>query len=360
MNILIADDEPEVRDTLKDLLEINGHKVLAAEDGVQAVALAAQKPEFIFCDVEMPNLDGHGVLAAIKEMPGVRDVPFVFLTGRDKREQQRAGMSLGADDYITKPFTERDVIEAIASRTKRQRSLREQIKQLTEQHRREINAPWSHELLTPLNVVIGNLDLLRIEADSISRSELKEILSYIREGADRQERLSRKLIRYFNLTQAAASAGKGARERCSADDAIHSGATQAAGENRRESDLELAPDPSKVLLRGEWLHAAIYELVDNAFKFSKAGSRVTVTTTNQAGRCHIEITDDGVGMTPEQRAQIGAFVQFDRKVREQQGLGLGLAIARMTARLADGDLILEARTGRPGLRAILDLPLASR
>src|SRR3954463_3907443 len=98
MKILIIDDQPDLLDTLRDILEINGHEVLAAEDGLVGVKLAAQLPDFIFCDVTMPNLDGHGVLKAIKQMPAVCDVPFVFVTALAERGQQREGMSLGADD----------------------------------------------------------------------------------------------------------------------------------------------------------------------------------------------------------------------------------------------------------------------
>src|SRR4051812_16336846 len=106
MKILIIEDQEDIRATLRDLLEINGHEVIEAEDGVQGVKLAAQTPDFIFCDMSMPNLDGRGVLNAIKEMPEIRDVPFVFLTANAERHHQREGMTLGADDYITKPFTE--------------------------------------------------------------------------------------------------------------------------------------------------------------------------------------------------------------------------------------------------------------
>src|SRR5262245_42079547 len=104
MKILVIDDEAGIRGTLRGILELNGHEVIEAEDGIEGVKFAAQKPDFIICDVDMPNLDGHGVLKAVREMPEISDVPFVFLTGRDRRDQQREGMTLGADDYITKPF----------------------------------------------------------------------------------------------------------------------------------------------------------------------------------------------------------------------------------------------------------------
>src|SRR5206468_12611397 len=127
----------DIRETLKDILEINGHTVVAAEDGVQGVKRAGERPEFIFCDLTMPNLDGYGVLAAVKQMPEAREVPFVFLTARADRGDQRQGMAQGADDYITKPFTERDIIDAIAARTKQQLSKRDCAAQFAEHHHRQ-------------------------------------------------------------------------------------------------------------------------------------------------------------------------------------------------------------------------------
>jgi len=356
MKILIVEDHLEVRDTLRDMLEINGHEVLAAEDGVAGVRLAAQRPDFIFCDVTMPKLDGPGVLAAVRQMPEVREVPFVFLTANAARDDQRAGMALGADDYITKPFTERDILEAIAARTRRQLSVRERVQQLSEQHQREINAHWSHELLTPLNAVMGCLGLLEAEADTIERGELKEMLALIRDGAERQERLARKLISYFNLEQLR-HAEKPATQACgSAAAAINAGATKAAKEKNRASTLTVAVAASDVAIRDDLLRDAIYELVLNAVTFSPAGSPVTVRGEVNGPSYRIEITDQGPGMTAEQRANVGAFTQFDRQRREQQGLGLGLAIARATATLAGGTLVIEPVPDGTGLRLVFNLP----
>lgn len=357
VKILIVEDQDDIRATLRDLLEIHGHEVLEAQDGVDGVRLAAQKPDFIFCDVTMPNLDGHGVLAAVKEMPEVRDVPFVFLTANAERHQQREGMALGADDYITKPFSGEDIVKAIASRTRRQQGLHEKIQELTRRHEHEVNAHWSHELLTPLNAILGSLELLELEADTIERSELKEMLALIRDGAVRQERLSRKLIRYFSLEQQrmASSAAKPAR--CAADAATRAGASQAAQEHRRTADVSISVEPGAVGGAEDGLCYAVAEIVGNAVTMSGPGTPVSVVGRNRAGRYAIEIADQGPGMTAEQRSRVGPFVQFDRRQREQQGLGLGLAIARTTAKLAGGDLRIEAGTGDRGLKVIFDLPV---
>ena len=359
MKILVIEDQADIRATLKDILEINGHEVLTAEDGVVGVKLAAQQPDFIFCDMMMPHLDGPGVLAAVKQMPLIRDVPFVFLTARASRDEQREGMNLGADDYITKPFTESDLLNAIAARTKRQQSVREKITELTEHQRREIHAQWSHELLTPLNAILGSLDLLESDADHIKPDELKEILAFIREGARRQERLARKLIRYFSLEQMRHAAHPAAPARCPAAEAIKVGAAKAAQEMNRASTLSVSAAEGDVPLDDEILRDAIYEVVANALAFSPVGSPVTVNGASRGGSYRIEVNDEGPGLTAEQRARVGPFAQFERQKREQQGLGLGLAIAQTTAKLAGGDLTLEAGADDRGLRIIFTLPLAS-
>ena len=96
----------------------------------------------------------------------------------------------------------------------------------------------------------------------------------------------------------------------------------------------------------------------NALRFSKAGQPVTVVGTVHGGRYLVEITDRGPGMTAEQRAQVAAFKQFDRSHHNQQGLGLGLAIARAAAEIAGGTLTLRPGPEDVGLQAVLDLPLA--
>jgi two-component system, sensor histidine kinase and response regulator len=358
MKILIVEDQPDVRETLKDMLELNGHEVLAAEDGVVGLSLAAQNPDFIFCDMVMPNLDGRGVLTAIKQMPGVRDVPFVYLTARATRTDQRDGMMLGADDYITKPFTERDILDAIAARTKRHGGIREKIEELTEHHRREIQAHWSHELLTPLNAVMGSLQLLDLEADTISRDELKEMLALIRAGAERQERLARKLIAYFSLEQRLQAPTPAKRSCCHAEKAIHAGAARADRKKNPDGKLTLSAEAGEVAIDEESLSFALGEIMSNALNFSAPNGPVKVIGTNRGGRYRIEVADQGPGLTAEQRASIGAFTQFERQMREQQGLGLGLAIARATAKLAGGQLVLEAAAGGRGLNVTFDLPLA--
>jgi signal transduction histidine kinase len=126
----------------------------------------------------------------------------------------------------------------------------------------------------------------------------------------------------------------------------------------RTRDITTRCEPGTVPVAKSHLLAAVAELVDNALRFSVASQPVAVTGSTHAAGYRIEVLDQGEGMTPEQCAQIGPFIQFDRDRREQQGLGLGLAIVQSVAAIAHGNLRLAPGPGSRGLQATLDLPLA--
>ncbi len=118
--ILIIEDEPEMRRNLATILRLEGYQQLTADNGRRGVELALEEaPDLILCDVMMPELDGYGVLKALRESPATEATPFIFLTARGEKPDIRAGMNLGADDYLTKPVAKADLLNAIASRLKR-------------------------------------------------------------------------------------------------------------------------------------------------------------------------------------------------------------------------------------------------
>ncbi|MCS6814266.1 MAG: EAL domain-containing response regulator, partial [Cyanobacteria bacterium] len=114
--ILVIDDEDDIRANLIDLLEIEGFTAIGAADGLMGVQLAQQLlPDLILCDITMPNLDGHGVLTTLQKQPQTAQIPLIFLTANATKADLRQGMLLGADDYLTKPFTCTEVLQAIST-----------------------------------------------------------------------------------------------------------------------------------------------------------------------------------------------------------------------------------------------------
>jgi DNA-binding NarL/FixJ family response regulator len=122
--ILLIEDQPQMRENVALILELNGFDVTTAADGKQGVIKAREeRPDLILCDVMMPELDGYGVLHLLRKEESIRSVPFIFLTAKGEKQEQRTGMNLGADDYLTKPCSEADLLSAIQVRLRRTRDI---------------------------------------------------------------------------------------------------------------------------------------------------------------------------------------------------------------------------------------------
>jgi DNA-binding response OmpR family regulator len=118
--ILLIEDHAQMRENVVLMLEMEGFEVLWAEDGQSGVELARNRaPDLILCDVMMPGLDGHGVLRALRADPATATIPLIFLTAKGEKVDQRAGMNLGADDYLVKPVGNEELLAAIRARLRR-------------------------------------------------------------------------------------------------------------------------------------------------------------------------------------------------------------------------------------------------
>jgi DNA-binding NarL/FixJ family response regulator len=119
--ILVIEDEEPMRRGLCTILRLEGYDVANADNGEDGLRLAQQQPpDLILCDVAMPRLDGHGVLTALRTDASTSGIPFLFLTAKGEHADIRAGMNLGADDYLTKPVSRDDLIRAVTARLQRQ------------------------------------------------------------------------------------------------------------------------------------------------------------------------------------------------------------------------------------------------
>jgi DNA-binding response OmpR family regulator len=119
-SVLVIDDNADIRDNTAEILEMAGYKTFTAENGKRGVEIAQrEKPDVIVCDIMMPELDGYGVLHLLRKNAETEHIPFVFLTAKTERSDFRKGMEMGADDYITKPFEEIELLNAIEVRLKK-------------------------------------------------------------------------------------------------------------------------------------------------------------------------------------------------------------------------------------------------
>ena len=125
--ILIIEDHQDVRENTADLLELSNFKVATSPDGESGMRKAREfKPDLIICDIMMPGMDGYQVLEALQDHPETAGIPFIFLTAKADKSDIRKGMNLGADDYLTKPFEEHELLDAIHTRLKKHEFLQRQ------------------------------------------------------------------------------------------------------------------------------------------------------------------------------------------------------------------------------------------
>lgn len=149
--ILVIEDKDFVRENILDLLDVEGFEAIGAENGQIGLNLAKKMiPDLILCDVMMPGLDGYGVLTAIRQDALMASIPFIFLTAKAAKADFRQGMELGADDYITKPFTRAELLGAIASRLKKKAALETLYHTELQQAKEELNYLIHHDSLTHL------------------------------------------------------------------------------------------------------------------------------------------------------------------------------------------------------------------
>ncbi len=134
--ILVIEDNVDMLQNIAEILELANYEVLQAADGKQGITMArTYQPDLILCDIMMPGLDGYGVLKVLSSDEKTQKIPFIFLTAKSTLEDMRRGMNLGADDYITKPFDESQLLNAIETRLERYRKIREEDTPASEERR---------------------------------------------------------------------------------------------------------------------------------------------------------------------------------------------------------------------------------
>ncbi len=361
--ILIIEDATDLRNDVIEMLALEGYEALGAENGRVGLVVAKQEhPDLIICDIMMPELDGYGVLEALREDPRTATIPFIFLTAKTDRFDMRHGMVLGADDYLTKPFLVNELLDSIRAQLDKRLIFKQRAEEKLAQLRENIMSALPHELRTPLNTIIGFSEMLMSECQRLKPDQIADWSQHIHGAALRLYRLVENHIFYARVESIARAPEELARfRRANTENAA---ATVAIYANRRANQLGRADDiiietaaSGIVPLSDSDLGKIVEELVDNAFKFcDDEHSKVTVRATSDAEHFTLVVQDDGRGMQPEQVNAIGAFMQFDRFLYEQQGSGLGLAIIQRLVSLVGGQLTFDTELGR-GTTVYVRLPL---
>lgn len=350
--ILVIDDTAEIRSDIGFLLAAEGYEVLEADSGRKGIELAqAWAPHVIVCDINMPNMDGYAVLKQIRNLAVTRITPFIFLTARSERIDVRAAMDAGADDFITKPFQPPELLTSVRTQInktqERIKATEARLKELSQ----NITTAVPHELRTPLHTVTGYADMLVRQAHEVDTDQIVEWGQYIKEAGARLYQLIEHQILYVRLQVAAHTAEKRMEYMHSRLNDVHELAQmiamQIGDKEGRNTDIhyDLEPAPSVAMTYPDLIKILI-EILDNAFKFAEPGRPINVVGRTHPDAYSICVMDQGRGMTTDQISRIGPYMQFDRDLYQQPGLGLGLAIVQEYLELYGGRLEIISTPGQ--------------
>ena len=362
--ILVIDDEEWLREMMLLALRQRGFQVLEAENGASGIELARKElPDLILCDVNMEKVDGYLTLSSLRSEPTTASIPFILMTGLADQAGMRHGMELGADDYLPKPFTIEALYASVDARLKKVNVVRQEAEKKLADLRENLSMMLPHELRTPLNGILAYGEMLVADAATLPPEEIAEMGQVIYDSGKRLERLIENFLIYAQLELLGSDPQKLhsllRSQTQSAAGVIEKHARSQAESASRGTDLSLDLADVPVPISEEYLAKIVDELVQNAFKFSQPNSPVRVGLVNNSPDVvTLTVVDSGRGLSTEHIARIGAYMQFDRKMHEQQGLGLGLTICKRLTELHGGTLTIQSDQGG-GTTVAVKLPKIS-
>jgi len=366
--ILVIEDEVILGGEVIEWLTLEGYEAISAEDGRAGVEAAFRYlPDLIICDITMPRLNGHGVLLEMRSNLATTDIPFVFVTARASYEDIRQGMDMGADDYITKPFTRRELLGAVQTRLKKkaafEHKFHEEVSQLQDALEQEheqrmlkakVVAMFSHDFRNPLSIIVSSNSLLRDYSDRMD--EKRRLMHFNRvEAAAHQlvQMLDDMLIvaqmetGNLDFSPVSLNIGELLETIVSEFQALHDETHHILYKNQLKGIVMADP---------RLLHQIAANLISNAIKYSPKASEVTILLERQQDQCILKVQDRGIGIPETDQTRLFSEFQRASNVGEVRGTGLGLTIVKHAVALHGGSVELESQTG-VGTTVTVRIPL---
>jgi signal transduction histidine kinase len=370
--ILLADDNVDMREYIQRMLA--GHyEVEAVSDGREAVESArARRPDLLLTDVMMPNLDGFGLIAELRADPELKTVPIIVLSARAGEEARVEGLERGADDYLIKPFSSRELLARIHSQLELHRmraQVAEERKLLLERERQarvaaeeanrskdEFLALLGHELRNPLAPIFTALQLINLRKGESTERERAIIERQINHLA----RLVDDLLDISRIKRGNVQLKKESIEIATVvAKAIEMASPLIEG---RMHYLFVAVPNRGLLVNGDpaRLTQAISNLLTNAAKYTEPTGRIWISAGRKGKEIELSVRDNGIGMTPELVSHVfDLFYQGAQGLdRSGGGLGLGLSIVRNLVTLHGGSVEASSAGLGKGSEFTIRLPAA--
>jgi signal transduction histidine kinase len=361
--IVWADDNADMRDYVRRLLSPR-YEIEAVSDGAKALdAIRARRPDLVLADVMMPELDGLGLARALRADPQTASLPVILISARAGEEPRIEGLGAGADEYLYKPFSARELLARIESRLEKALLYRQReqlIEKLREADRRkdEFLATLSHELRNPLAPLRNALHLLLVSGSTGARSDrLREI---IERQVNHLVRLVDDLLEMSRINQGTLEMRNEHVELAAIVKSAVETSEPLIARARHELCVSLPNEPT--WLEGDPVRLAqlLSNLLNNAAQYTEPGGRIALEARVEGGGLEIAVRDNGAGIAPEGLDRI--FEMFSRgeraSRRNQGGLGIGLSLSRRLAEMHGGSLSAKSEGVGKGSEFLLTLPLS--
>jgi K+-sensing histidine kinase KdpD len=340
------------RTTINRILTIteNSQYKVALADSIHVAlqSISQNLPDLILCEISLPEIDAYRLLNELKKDLNAASIPIIVLTEELNFLEWRRIMELGADDYLNKFCTNTDLLKAISTRLTKKRAYEIKIKQDLDELRNNINLALPHEFKTALTGIITPADFLLNQLEKIELSTIYEMVNCINVSGKRLNRIVHNFLFYAELELINRDREKieqlqSARTHLGGK-ILQNIAIAQAKQQEREIDLYLEIEEFTVNINQKHLLKILEELLDNALKFSKRGTpiRISIKIPKNKNYFLISLSDRGRGMREQQVAAIGAHMQFERDIYEQQGCGLGLAIVKRIVEIYQGKLKIRS------------------
>ncbi|MEO5347501.1 MAG: response regulator [Magnetococcus sp. YQC-9] len=336
--ILIVDDETTNIDVLVGLLE-EECKTVVAKNGEQALrrALVKPHPDLILLDIIMPDIDGFEVCRRLKENPETSDIPIIFITGKESEQDETRGLSVGAVDFIRKPFSPVVALARIQTHLALQRQ-RCHLRELNELKNRFLGMA-AHDLRNPLNSIAGLSEILLTMP--LEESEKRDFIHTIHEVSGQMLQLIHDLLDVSTI-----ESGQFVLEKRSCDVvALLGERLELLRVTARDKEVTIREDfqaTRPILADPDRLAQVIDNLVSNAIKFSPSGSEITVRCGYMHERLFLQVVDQGPGIPDAERHRLfGAFQRLStRPTAQEKSTGLGLSIVKRIVDAHHGEIVV--------------------
>lgn len=334
--ILVIEDDSLLAENICQLLDAEGYLVEYAENGKIGVEKAkTTNPDLIISDIMMPEMDGYEVLTELMKDKNTATITFIFLTAKTDLENLRKGMSLGAEDYIFKPFNIDELLDAIKIRLRKKNLSEHKIDELKHQ----IFSKMNHDLRTPMVPIIGLSDLIDEE---VNLKEIKNMVKIIKQSGKKLLDRIEKFLIYNDLNLKYGDNTKSFNDESIISNQFIETVLKSINEKETESRVVSKIDAAELPLSDWSLRVLLKELIENALKYSPADKQVFVEGRVFEDSYSITVKDFGKGMTQEEINSISVFNKFTKNKIADSGMGLGLAICKKIAQLNNLDFRINS------------------